>query len=88
MGVGRAIAAPGQSLSATIGFQINRGLMNSSLEAAVMQRGADSALPIHSELNTQEIFQLAHDQGVPLILLTPNDSKAIIRRSGRRATRA
>jgi uncharacterized membrane protein len=69
----RVIAAPGQALAAAIAHQINRGFANSGFEVAALRRGSEATTPATFSLNTHVIYQLARDQGIPIILLTPSD---------------
>ena len=72
----RAVPYPGQAADALIGFQVLRGLVESSLEDSIVT----SVLPLGSgtgQLATQvsaaRVFQAAQAQGVELTLITPEE---------------
>src|SRR5262249_4854801 len=67
----RAVAAPGQSTTATIAFNAVRGVYENVSEANVVQLAASSTGQSVQVNNTGTVFQLATAQGIPLTLITP-----------------
>jgi uncharacterized membrane protein len=67
----RVVAAPGQSTSAPVAFNLARGLYETAVERNVIARLGDLSGRPQPITNTGDVFNAAAAQGIPLTSITP-----------------
>ncbi len=76
----RVLAAPGNAQAATIGFNYDRGIMESQVESDVLgdaTAASTATITVGVPLGTPAIFAAAKAQGIPLVTLTPDNPGAV-----------
>ncbi|QEH35411.1 Ubp3 associated protein Bre5 [Aquisphaera giovannonii] len=76
----RVLAAPGNARAATIGFNYDRGIMESQVESDVLgdaSAASTGTITVGVPLGTPAVFAAAKAQGIPLVSLTPDNPGAL-----------
>ena len=70
----RTIAAPGQAQSATVGFNLDRGMMENRIEESIFAEIGTPPASLVFPANTAAIFDQAEAQAIPLLTLSGGDA--------------